>query len=495
MPSPSPRIGILVVAYNAASTLARVLDRIPESFRPRIDEIFVCDDYSQDATYLVGLGYKQLSDLPLTVIRHPKNLGYGGNQKAGYRLAIEHGLDIIVLLHGDGQYAPESIESLVDPLVRGEADAVFGSRMIVPGDARKGGMPLYKYVGNRILTGFQNATLGTHFSEFHSGYRAYSVAALASIPFEQNSDGFNFDTQIILQFVDGGRRIVEVPIPTYYGDEICYVKGIQYAKDVTADVLRYRFNKMGFGAGSTVQTTSEYQLKEGDDSSHGYITSWMSTFPASRVLDLGCSGGRLGERLRAQGHEVTGIEIELIPGAAQRLDRLIIADLEKSLPVNAGTEYDVVVAGDILEHVRAPERLLEEMRRVVRPGGTAVVSVPNFGHWYARARVALGLFDYDTRGILDHGHLRFFTRRSFRRLVKRSGWSISRTEYVGLPIDVLADNGPTRTSRLVRRIDSLLVRLRPTLFAYQFLFQLHPVVTEPSEEIRLDETAAVAAAG
>jgi glycosyltransferase involved in cell wall biosynthesis len=361
MSEKSPRIGILVVAYNAASTLATVLDRIPTSFRSRIDEILVCDDYSQDSTYLVGLGYKQMSDLPLTIVRHPQNLGYGGNQKAGYRLAIEHGLDILVLLHGDGQYAPECIESLVDPLVRREADAVFGSRMMVRGSARKGGMPLYKYVGNRILTTFQNGMLGTDLSEFHSGYRAYSVSALASVPFERNSDGFNFDTQIILQFVDAGRRILEVPIPTYYGDEICYVNGIKYAKDVTVDVLRYRLNKMGFGAGNQDETVSEYQLKESDGSSHGQIISVMAAFPPSRVLDLGCSGGRLGERLRRQGHQVAGVETNLVAGAVERLDTLVVADLEQGIPPEAGTGYDVVVAGDVLEHLRDPEGILREM--------------------------------------------------------------------------------------------------------------------------------------
>src|SRR5690606_12531347 len=125
----------------------------PRDFRPRIDHILVSDDASADATYLVGLGYKQLNvDVPLTVIRQDRNLGYGGNQKAGYRWAIEHGLDIVVLLHGDGQYAPEMLDEIVAPLERGEADAVMGSRMIDPGAARRGGMPLYKFVGNRILT-------------------------------------------------------------------------------------------------------------------------------------------------------------------------------------------------------------------------------------------------------------------------------------------------------------------------------------------------------
>ena len=146
------KIGILIVAYNAVSTLAAVLDRIPSDFRPRISEVIVSDDHSQDATYLVGLGYQQTSDLPITLIRQPRNLGYGGNQKAGYQVAIDHGLDIIVMLHGDGQYAPECLPELVAPLLGDEADAVFGSRIMIKGAARKGGMPMYKYVGNRILT-------------------------------------------------------------------------------------------------------------------------------------------------------------------------------------------------------------------------------------------------------------------------------------------------------------------------------------------------------
>src|SRR5580704_9556343 len=179
------RIGVLVVAYNAATTLAKVLDRIPDAIRPDIEEVIVSDDHSQDSTYLVGLRYQQISDLPITLIRQPTNLGYGGNQKVGYDLAIEHGLDIVVMLHGDGQYAPEYLPEIVEPLLAGEADAVFGSRMMEKGAARRGGMPLYKFVGNRILSKFENVVLGTDLSEFHSGYRAYSVSALKQLPFEQ----------------------------------------------------------------------------------------------------------------------------------------------------------------------------------------------------------------------------------------------------------------------------------------------------------------------
>lgn len=481
MPERHPRIGVLIVAYNAASTLAGVLDRLPATFRPQITDVLVCDDYSQDSTYLVGLGYQQLSDLPITVIRHPQNLGYGGNQKAGYRMAVERDLDIVVLLHGDGQYAPECIEDLVAPLARGECDAVFGSRMMEAGNARQGGMPLYKYLGNKVLSQFQNSVLGTNFSEFHSGYRAYSVAALRSIDFEVNSDGFNFDTQIILQLLDAGKRIKEVPIPTYYGDEICYVNGMKYAKDVSVDVVRHRLRKMGFGDGAD---QTEYALKQSDDSSHGHLLRVLKGFPPSRILDLGCSSGLLGQQLRRQGHEVTGIDIEADPAAPLRLNRFLQADLEQGIPAAAGDGFDVVIAADVVEHSRHPERLLDQIHDVLRPGGVLLVSVPNFGHWYVRARIGLGLFDYDQRGILDRGHVRFFTRRSFRRLATKAGWAVSQVNPVGLPFDVLAGPGQRRgVSRLARAGDRLLVAARPSLFAYQFVFQLH------SDSIRLPEAA------
>jgi 2-polyprenyl-3-methyl-5-hydroxy-6-metoxy-1,4-benzoquinol methylase len=468
----APRIGILVVAYNAASTLASVLDRVPADFRPRISQIFVCDDASEDSTYLVGLGYKQMSDLPLTVIRHPGNLGYGGNQKAGYQLAIDEGLDIVVLLHGDGQYAPECVADIVEPLVRGECDAVLGSRMMVKGAAREGGMPLYKYVGNRILTSFENRMLGTELTEFHSGYRAYSVKALASVDFHRNSDGFNFDTQIIIQMIDAGKRIVEVPIPTYYGDEICYVNGLQYARDVCGDVVRYRLSKLGLSRGELGGVGPEYALKEGEESSHAVILRWLGQLPPSRVLDLGCSGGKLSERVRALGHHVSGVDVCELDGVRERMDRFIQADLDRGLPgeVLEDGPYDIVLAADVLEHVREPEKLLVEINRVLTDRGTLIASVPNFGHWYARGRTALGIFDYDQRGVLDSGHVRFFTRRGFLRRLGDAGFTVLRTEATGLPLDVLMPQ-EGRLRRSVQRVDQLAVTARPTLFGYQFVCQ------------------------
>lgn len=471
-------MGVIVVAYNAASTLAAVIDRLPPAFVESVDHILVCDDASVDDTYEVGLRYKAgRATLPLTVVRQSHNLGYGGNQKTGYRWAIDRGLDVVVLLHGDGQYAPEVIDDLVDPLVRGEADAVFGSRMAVRGAARAGGMPAYKYVGNRILSRFQNSMTGMSLSEWHSGYRAYRTDALRDIDFGSYSDDFDFDTEIILGLHAVGKRILEVPIPTYYGDEICYVNGVQYARDVALDVVRFRARQMGFGTPIHGVDPAAYDFKPSPSSSHGRLLNWLADRPAGRVLDVGCSDGRFGAEVRAQGHHVTGIDMHKHEGVSERLDEFMEADLNTGLPAGVGREYDYVVAGDILEHLLDPERVLRELAQRLAPDGTIFVSVPNFAHWYPRARTALGRFDYDQRGPFDSTHYRFFTRRSFERLIERAGLVVDERGVVGSPIDVLdrGVDGRTALARALERaqaVDVAATRVWPTMFGYQFLYQL-----------------------
>lgn len=236
------KIGVLIVAYNAQDTLAKVLDRIPSEFSKQIDSILVCDDASTDETHRVGLNYQSKSHLPLTIVRHEINLGYGGNQKTGYQWALEKNLDLVVLLHGDGQYAPEYLPQMVEPIVSGRADVVFGSRMITRGGARQGGMPLYKFVGNKILTTIQNRLAKVSLTEWHSGYRAYSVGALRKVNFLKNSDYFDFDSQIILQMIGARQRIVEIEIPTFYGDEISRVNGIKYGVKILIHTLKFRLS-------------------------------------------------------------------------------------------------------------------------------------------------------------------------------------------------------------------------------------------------------------
>jgi len=177
---------ILIVAYNAERHITTVLDRIPEAIwngKPYHCDILVIDDFSSDATWQVCNDYCERNNRQITILRTPSNQGYGGNQKIGYTYALKNEYDAVVLLHGDGQYAPELLLQMIKPLAEQKAEVVFGSRMAIKKNALTGGMPAYKFTANILLTAIQNAILGSQFSEFHTGYRAYSVSALKRIPF------------------------------------------------------------------------------------------------------------------------------------------------------------------------------------------------------------------------------------------------------------------------------------------------------------------------
>src|SRR5438093_8891705 len=201
------RVGIFIMAYEAVRTLITAYERIPAQIRKEAAEIYIIDDASEDNTYWAGMGYILLHKIPnLTVYRNPRNLGYGGNQKKGLRHAIDHGHDVVVVLHGDVQYAPERIPDLIQPILDGQADMTFGSRMT--GHPLQGGMPLYKFLGNKVLTAIENWALGLKISEYHSGFRAYACDALKKVPYERCTDDFHFDTEILIQFNDKSFRIV-----------------------------------------------------------------------------------------------------------------------------------------------------------------------------------------------------------------------------------------------------------------------------------------------
>ncbi len=232
---------ILVVAYEASAHIADVLQRtravlpqLPEGWSA---EVLVSDDGSKDNTTDIAKAELEKLSLAGRAVKLAVNQGYGGNQKAGYAYAIQHGCDAVILLHGDGQYAPELMPKLLMPFADDGVEAVFGSRMTDYKQARAGGMPLYKMLGNIALTKLQNKLLGSSLSEFHSGYRIYRTRALAQIPFLDNANWFDFDTDIIIQLVRRGLRIHEVPIPTHYGDEVCRVNSVKYSQKILHSTL------------------------------------------------------------------------------------------------------------------------------------------------------------------------------------------------------------------------------------------------------------------
>lgn len=479
------RFGIFIVAYNAVTTLRKVLDRIPKEAWDQVEEVYVFDDCSQDDTALLGEGYKAARGASkLHVYRNDSNLGYGGNQKRGYAYAIEKGLDYVILLHGDGQYAPEMIPEFIAQARGRHPAAVFGSRMLKKGEARRGGMPLYKYAGNRILTTFENLLLGSHLSEFHSGYRMYSTRALRRLNYPFYTDDFHFDTQVIVELLHHGFEIVEIPIPTYYGDEICYVNGMRYAKDVAFSVLQYKLHCLGLarcewcGAGGA--RASRYPAKQSPLSSHQRVASLVP--PNSRVLDVGAEGNYAGQ-LGAKGCRVTGLNT-CDPGEAVRAqyERFAVRDADAGLPEpkELGT-FDCVVMADVLEHLKAAPAALSHAKDLLGPQGILIASTGNVAHWYVRLNLLLGRFNYAQRGILDADHVHLYTKRSFRELLIKQGYRILRTKVTPIPFELLAGRGALSRGfwRSVEYAYYVLARAWPGLFAYQFVLVAAPSRKEP----------------
>lgn len=248
-PAPKrPRLLVFIVAYNASAHIESVLDAIPLSVWNREladSDVLLIDDCSPDDTCAVARRYSERTGRAIIAKRNKINQGYGGNQKLGYQYAIDNGYDAVVLLHGDGQYDPALIPLLATPVLENKADVVIGSRMMNRRAALQGGMPLYKFLGNIVLTTVQNALLGVKLSEFHSGYRVYSTKALRAVPFQLNANYFDFDTDILIQMIDTKQRFREIGVPTFYGDEICHVNGIKYAAKILLATLFSRLQRLG----------------------------------------------------------------------------------------------------------------------------------------------------------------------------------------------------------------------------------------------------------
>jgi len=242
---PSKKLAIFVIAYESVATLISAMERIPAEIKEKCEEIYVIDDASPDNGYYAALGYKHLHNIKkLNVFRNKNNLGYGGNQKKGYNYALGKNYDVVVMLHGDVQYAPEKIPELIKPLENGTADMVIGSRIL--GRPIKQGMPIWKYIGNRFLTLVENKVLGLNLSEYHSGFRAYSLDALRKVPFNLFTNNYHFDTEMIIHFKDKNLRIAEIPIPTHYGPEshqISAKKSFFYGLNILQLLWNYKFKK------------------------------------------------------------------------------------------------------------------------------------------------------------------------------------------------------------------------------------------------------------
>jgi glycosyltransferase involved in cell wall biosynthesis len=232
------KLVIVMPAYNAEKTLRQTYQELPHEY---VDEVILVDDASKDHTSRIA------RELGIRTIIHPENRGYGGNQKTCYREALAHGADIVVMIHPDYQYSPKLVTAMASMIASGHYDIILGSR-ILGGGALSGGMPLYKYVSNRILTLIENVMLGAKLSEYHTGFRAFRREVLEVLPLEKNSDDFVFDNEMLAQAVYFGFKIGEISCPTRYFAEassINFRRSVKYGLGVLATSVKFLLQKTG----------------------------------------------------------------------------------------------------------------------------------------------------------------------------------------------------------------------------------------------------------
>ena len=467
------KVLVFVVAYSSENRIASVLARVPAEFWTNDQhdiETLIIDDRSPNQSVDPSRFPALQQKYNAIILPTSTSQGYGGNQKLGFHYAIENDFDIVVLLHGDGQYAPERLPDFVAAFADPAVDAVFGSRMLPPGAALAGGMPLYKFIGNRILSALQNWILRQRFSEFHCGYRAYRVEALRSLPLAFNSPDFDFDTDIALQLIDTHRRIVELPIPTYSSREIRHGSGLKYAVQVLTTTLRSRLQRWAIFYHPKFDYVSDnrhYTLKLNQPSSHQWALEFC-TKNAAAVLDLGCGPGKLDQLLREHGCYTMGVDkVEQDPGS---LDWFVRADLDAGLfDLSILPRHpDIVLCLDILEHIKSPERFLLELRQhlgaLAKPP-RIIITTPNIAFISTRLSLLLGMFNYGKKGILDLTHIRLFTFATLRRMLTCLGYEVLQVRGVPAPVQLVLGSGIIGRATTV--FNSALVRLWRNLFSYQ----------------------------
>ena len=471
---------ILIVAYNHEKFIKGVINRINDNLAEKYDvEILINDDSSSDKTLEITkelINSKKNKAFKYKVFSNQKNQGYGGNQKIGYAYAIKNNFDFVALVHGDGQYAPEYLQELIEPLNSNDVDAVFGSRMINKGGALKGGMPFYKFIGNKILTSFQNILFSTNFTEFHSGYRIYKVNSLKKIPYDLNSNDYSFDNEIIVQFLLAKLTIKELPIPTYYGEEISYVNGLKYAYQVFVINIKVKLQQMDIFYERKFDCSKlkndDYIIKKEFSSTHTKTIEIIKE--NSLVLDLGCNNGDFGNFLKNKLNcKVVGAD-KAKELKKNHLDEYISCDLNNELPNINYNNFDYIIVLDVIEHLRSPEKFLSELKKKISLNSKIIIliSTPNIAFIIVRLMLLMGFFNYGKRGILDKTHTRLFTFSSFKKLLQEYGFSI--TKSYGIPAPFPLAVGNNLIGNFLIKINSLLIKFSKGLFSYQIYYEIKP---------------------
>ena len=466
-----PRVVLLLFEVYDVEALQQTLGRIPASARDCLEEVVVVLEDSRDFSLPPSAPG---SEFALRVHRGPRRTSgqsYGACRKGAFEYALQRGFEIAVQLRV-GRHPPELLPQLIAPLSDASAEVSIAQRGSTGAGVSRTGRSLWRGLGGAGASVILNRLLGLREPDPASSYRAVSVHALRDIPFQLNSDGRAFDTQLLIQCRALGLRTQGVEADTHWQEGDDAWASLRAGIGAICSAIDYRCHQLHFSRRGRylLDTGSQYTLKQSPSGSHAQIAEAIES--GSHVLDLGCSQGLLARPLTAKGVQVTGVDIARSERLAQELGDFHERDLERPLDLPTGRIFDYVVISDVLEHLKERQQLLRGARRYLREGGRLIVSTPNIALWFYRLSLLLGRFEYGPRGVLDRTHVHLYTRSTFRREIEAAGFRIEKERVTALPFEVVFAS--TGRSSLVRNLAGsyhLLARLWPELFAYQFILE------------------------
>ena len=474
------KVLIFVLAYNAEKTISETIKRLPLSDKNYDLEILIVDDASSDNTFIKAKkSKKNNSSLKVTILRNPVNQGYGGNVKIGFMYAIKNYFDYIALTHADGQYPPEEIPKQLKLLLSNRYDVIFGSRMMNGFDALKGGMPFYKFIGNKLTTWIENRLIGTNLSEFHTGHQIYSVKILKKIPFFLNSKDYHFHTQLVIQLLIAKAKIKETPIDTFYGDEISHVNGFSYCWNVCKEALLIRLQKIGIiykrRYDSNIKFNKSYHSPKPMGVMKIHELAINNIKNGKKVLEFGCSSGIITKILLKKRCTVLGIDKN--PPKENILKDFLKIDLDSDLTNLKKIKidnYDYIILLDLINHLKYPEEFMENLKDCFTSLNfpTLIITTPNIGFIFNRIQLLFGFFNYGRRGILHPSHTRLFTFKSLRNILTESGYEIIEEKTVSAPFELAF--GKNFFSSFLNFLNKFLIFFSKKLFGYSILIKAKP---------------------